>query len=381
MELLMTLVVENEYNGPGTHVLVVGVGHYPHFPGYCQGLNTEGQIDSAEIGAQHVARWFIEKFFHPAKPLASLRLLLSNEQGSFQFGRSGARLVDAATTENFMDAYADWMADGNQHADNALILYFAGHGIGNLDQQSLFCEDFNRVPTRKMEGAIDYRVLERAIGANSGASHAWIFMDTCRGNDPVQTVNGDFGRKVDSEVGPIANLNGPRISTIFSTAPGGEAHGNAGAPSFFAEAMVKAFETNAFCRRDGMRWSCFSDVAFQAISRQLERIYVREEISLVTQRLPAQRLDATDAMIHCLPPEQSPQMMVDISCAPVTDNAAHTIFWTQAGTEIIQQRPGQVWKTDIAPGKYSFGAINQDGERCRELEESVTLPFQQIFVV
>lgn len=381
MELLMTLVVENKNDGPGTHVLVVGVGRYPFFPGYRQGMNTEGQIDSAEIGAQHVANWFANKFFHPTKPLASLRLLLSNEQGNTWVARDGAKPVDAATTENFMDAYTGWMADGNERPDNALVLYFAGHGIGNLEQQSLFCEDYNSTPARKMEGAIDYRVLERAIGANSSASHAWIFMDTCRGNDLVQTVNGEFGRKVDSEVGPIANPEGPRISTIFATAPGGQAHGNAGAPSFFSEAMVRAFETNAYCRRDGMRWGCFPDVAFQAISKQLERIYIREDINLATQRLPNQRLDAMDAMIHCLPPEQSPHMMVDISCAPEADNASHTIFWTQAGTQVTQQVPGQVWRTDMAPGKYSFGVFDRNGNRCRELEESVNLPFQQIFVV
>jgi hypothetical protein len=377
----MTLVVENANIGPGTHVLVVGVGRYPSYPGFAPGVNTEGQIDSAEIGAQHVANWFAKKFYNPGRPLISLRILLSNEHGNQWRSAHSDVQVAAATTENFLDACAAWLADANKHPGSALILYFAGHGIGNLEQQSLFCEDYNRVPARKMEGAIDYMNLERTIANESKASYAWIFVDTCRTNSMQQTINGEFGRKVNTGSGPIAYIGGPRISSIFSTPPGGTAHGNAGAPSFFSEAMVKAFEGNAYCRRDGRQWACFTDVAFRAISKQLERIYIRERFDLAKHRPPRQQFDDTDAVIHCMPPAELPLMMVDISCDPDKDNLSHKLFWVQEGKEVIQQLPGQIWRTEIPPGPCAFGAIDQHGTRCRQLDRPIDLPFQQILVV
>jgi hypothetical protein len=377
----MTLVVKNAIEGPGTHVLVVGVGRYPSYPGFTPGVNTEGQIDSAEIGAQHIANWFAKKFHHPTRPLASLRILLSNEHENQWRSADGNIHVAAATTENFLDACAAWLADANRHPDSALIFYFAGHGIGTLEQQSLFCEDYNRVPARKMEGAIDYMNLERTIANESTASNAWIFIDTCRGNSMPQTLNGEFGRKVNTGSGPIAPVGGPRISSLFSTPPGGKAHGNAGAPSFFSEAMVKAFEMNAYCHRNGRQWACFTDVAFLAISKQLERIYIREQFDLAKQRPPRQQFDDTNTMIHCLPPDILPRMMVDISCDPNNDNLTHKLFWVQAGEEVIQQVPGQTWRTEIPVGQYAFGAIDQHGTRCRQLDRPIHLPFQQILVV
>lgn len=377
----MTLVVENENIGPGTHVLVVGVGRYPSYPGFVPDINTEGQIDSAEIGAQHVASWFEKKFHNPARPLASLRILLSNKHGNQWRSADGNVEVAAATTENFLNACTAWLDDANKHPGSALIFYFAGHGIGNLEQQSLFCEDYNRVPNRKMEGAIDYMNLERTIANDSKASHAWIFVDTCRGNNMQQTINGEFGRKVNTGSGPIAYIGGPRISSIFSTPPGGTAHGNAGAPSFFSEAMVKAFEGNAYCRRDGHQWTCFTDVAFRAISKQLERIYIREKFDLAKHRPPRQQFDDTDTMIHCMRPEELPRMMVEISCDPDSDNLSHKLFWVQEGKEVIQQLPGQIWRTEIPPGQCAFGAIDQNGTRCRQLDRPIDLPFQQILVV
>ncbi|MEW7848454.1 caspase family protein [Massilia aurea] len=376
----MTLVIRNHSEHPGTHVLIVGVGSYPTFPGYVPGQNTMGQIDSAEIGAQSVANWFAQKFHNPSKPLASLRLLLSNDHGNQWESAEGVQQVDAATSDNFLDAYDAWIADADAQPGSTLVLYFAGHGIGSWADHSLICENYNAAPKRRMEGAVDYNNVLYAIANKSKSSHVWIFIDSCRVSEIAQAINGDYGRKVDDGTGPIGKIGGPKISTFFATSPGGEAHGNAGAPSFFAEAVVKAFESNAFDRRNGRDWACFTDVAFRAISKQLERIYVREDFDLATRPVPYQWNADSDSFLHCLPAERLPTMMVEISCDPDSDNATHTIFWKQGVQETLQQPSGQVWRTELTPGYYSFGAIGGDGRRCRNKNESVVLPFHYIFV-
>lgn len=376
----MTLVFHDDAVRVGTHVLVVGVGHYPTFPGYIPGQNSAGQIDSAEIGAQHVANWFLSKFHNPDKPLASVRILLSNDHGNEWASGDKVQNVAAATSDNFIAAYDGWMADGDAHPGSTLVLYFGGHGIGSMEDHSMICANYNVEPRRRMEGAVDYNNVVWSTATRSKCSHVWIFVDSCRSTELPQVVNGEYGRKVDTAAGPIGKIGGPKISTFFATAPGGEAHGNAGLPSFFAEAVVKAFESNAFDQRNGRDWACFTDVAFRAISKQLERIYVREEFDLATQPLPNHWSADSDTFLHCLPAGRSPSMMVEISCHPASDNASHTIFWTQGSEEIIQQPAGQVWRTDLIPGHYSFGAIDIDDRRCRNKSASVFLPFQSIFV-
>lgn len=339
-----------------------------------------GQIDSAECGAQHIANWFIDHFHNPERPLSSMRLLLSNEQGNVWASTKGPQQVEAATAVNFVTSYDEWLQTAIADPGSIQVLYFAGHGIGTMNEHSMICADYNAVEARHMEGAIDFNNVLWTTSTKSKASNVWIFVDSCRVTDLPQVINGEYGRKVDMRTGPLGRVGGPKISTIFATAPGGEAHGNPGQPSFFAEAIAKAFQLNAFDRRNGRHWGCFTDIAFKAISKQLERIYLREDIDLATQGAPEHWNADSDTFLHCLPPERLPKLMVDISCKPDTDNASHTIFWKQDGEENIQAPKGQVWRTELTPGNYYFGAIDENGDRCRDKEQLISLPFQYIFV-
>jgi len=75
------LVFENRGANPGTHVLIIGIGEYPHL---IRGENentaiAEGmeQLDAPPISARAVAKWFLDNFENPERPLASLAMVFT----------------------------------------------------------------------------------------------------------------------------------------------------------------------------------------------------------------------------------------------------------------------------------------------------------------
>ena len=76
------LVYENPIPaGPATHAIVIGVGDYPHLNGGAERKTQDhenmGQLTSPPVSARQFASWLIESFHHPAKPLATVSLMLS----------------------------------------------------------------------------------------------------------------------------------------------------------------------------------------------------------------------------------------------------------------------------------------------------------------
>src|SRR5271166_2453707 len=72
--------------GPGTHVLLVGIGTYPYLiggaeprPDIAEGMR---QLDAPSKSARSVADWFLGEFNNPDRPLASLALVLSEPEPS-----------------------------------------------------------------------------------------------------------------------------------------------------------------------------------------------------------------------------------------------------------------------------------------------------------
>ena len=67
--------------GAVTRALVIGVGHYPSLPGGGgpEMTRPEGlrQLQSPPVSARAFARWLIEHYDAPARPLASVHVLIS----------------------------------------------------------------------------------------------------------------------------------------------------------------------------------------------------------------------------------------------------------------------------------------------------------------
>jgi hypothetical protein len=78
------VVHETPIAGSATHALVIGVGSYPHLLGgsgaLCEDNEGLAQLTSPPVSARKFADWLICSFANPDKPLASVALLISEEE-------------------------------------------------------------------------------------------------------------------------------------------------------------------------------------------------------------------------------------------------------------------------------------------------------------
>ena len=81
----MTLVYDDiQSNKAQAHLLVIGVGKYPHllngehFDPHVRHLDL-GQLTSPPVSARAFARWWCESYNNPDVPLGSVELFLSEE--------------------------------------------------------------------------------------------------------------------------------------------------------------------------------------------------------------------------------------------------------------------------------------------------------------
>ena len=157
------LIHSNSVRGPATHVIVIGVGAYPHLIGgsdaLCNDHDGMRQIESPPISAKSFAKWLIENFNNPDKPLATVSLLLSESiPEKFQNPKTGQNLdVKVATFKNVFKAIKKWKARGDQNPGNLLIFYFCGHGISQGLDTSLLLADFGQDEDNPLANAIDFR--------------------------------------------------------------------------------------------------------------------------------------------------------------------------------------------------------------------------------
>src|SRR6185503_9548302 len=119
---------------PAVHAFVIGVGDYPFLEGGSKkpidkptwGL---GQLTSAPRSALEMANWLATDFElpaigpHPARPLASIELLVSQAGGSATFADPSAGVgadaiaVERATMHATTAAFSDWFDRAHSHED------------------------------------------------------------------------------------------------------------------------------------------------------------------------------------------------------------------------------------------------------------------------
>lgn len=174
----LSLVFLNDTVEPddaGTHVLIIGVGSYAFGKG--PGASPLGgdliQLSSPPISARAMADWFIDSFENPSKPLASVSLLVSEENpDSYQPSRPAdatAVIPPQANLANVKDAAGHWVNRLAANKDNLAVFFFCGHGASLGQQAALMLDDFGK-PGAEFDGAIDLELLRgsKATRRNRG---------------------------------------------------------------------------------------------------------------------------------------------------------------------------------------------------------------------
>jgi hypothetical protein len=352
-----SLVHSVRVKGPATHVIVIGVGDYPHLVNGSGPLTNANdqmtQLTAPPLSARAIAGWLISNLNDPDKPLATVSLLLSESQPStFQNPRTRAtRAVPSATMENVEPAIREWFGRGNSQLENRLLFYFSGHGTARGSDVALLLADYGATVGNALEGAIDFG--EFVQGMNLCKARQQVFLvDACRSNSDM--LIGTYRGK------PIYSLTAwedipteLRQSAVFySSIAGAAAYGRPNQVSPFAEAVIRALSGAASDDIHGEKdWRVNTARLQEALS-----FYMEHAVGPWGPRalVPAAN-DLTTFEIHRL--RGKPVATAVVQCVP-KEATALAKFKCWSGGKLRDERPPGVgeWLVQLPVGTYKFTA-------------------------
>jgi hypothetical protein len=361
---------------PAIHAIVIGVSAYPHLVGGTGQLSerNEGmrQLSSPAPSARAFATWLIEELHDPTKPLATVAMLLSESDSQpFRNPRTGEEyLVETATIANARQALRDWGARG-QTADDRLIFYFCGHGLGNGTKASLLLADFGMDPNDPLEAAIDFNNFWLGLEAIAAREQCF-FVDACRANSETALgANGYMGVPIFAP--DILNLPVPappprQAPVYYSTVLGQDAYGRPYRPSPFSDALLRALKGAGSDNNEG-DWRVNTTGLKRAIDFFMDRSF---EAGALRVQVPATN-NLTTFFLHYL--EAEPESVVFVGCRPEEANPLADFSYLSQG-EVGAHRapsPGD-WELVLSPGYYEFIADFPGGQYARTTENWYVVP-------
>lgn len=364
--------------GPGTHALVVGVGSYPFLlGGIAPAERSDGmrQLTSPPVSARAFADWLAAEYHHPAAPLASLALLLSEEEPApWVNPRTGQPCEPgAATIAAVTAAVTAWKQRGDSSPDNRLILYFCGHGISEGDDMALLASDFNPDDANPLNQALDFSRLRHGL-KRCAASQQLFFVDACRASSDVLISQSGalFAGQVPLLPG-MRPLELPRLLSVpyYATLAGDLSHARPGAVSLFTEALLRGLRGAGSDDPEG-DWRVTTIGLQEAIDHFLKQPVFAGRVAGVQVPVVGE-LPGFD--VHEL--IGLPVVPVYVGCAPPEGNATAEFVCRQDGAERLRRARDAVadagdplaeWAVELEFGEYEFVATLDAGEvRSRSL--------------
>lgn len=365
----------------GTHALVVGVGEYPWLDGGTQPrfahFEGMGQLSSPSVSARAFAEWLLSPtgYHNPACPLASLDLLVS-DASTDQFVPPGgaSTTIQRARFADIEAAIRAWFQRGN-HADDLLLFFYCGHGVACGLNMTLLPEDYGSLqapPQMSLSLAIDFDGLY--LGMDSCAARNQIFcIDACRVASGLLIRTQNFaGNPVIPGMAQISSP--PRNAPIYYGAvPGITAFGRPGKPSFFTEALLKAFRGAGADDTSGV-WALQTDTLGRGIHHHLRRAVANT--AAAGQLSMANNIGAPLAF-HQL--AGLPECPVDVLCDPESDTAVATLAVSGNGVHDTRAPDASPWGLDLQLGDYEFEAsVGPPSAKSGRSVSHVAPPFRSV---
>ncbi|MGY2932029.1 hypothetical protein ACVWZ6_001631 [Bradyrhizobium sp. GM6.1] len=356
------LVHDERRQSPQTHVLVIGVGDYPHLRGGT-GSRTDdndgmGQLSSPPISAFAFADWLIRRFNNPHKPLGSVRLLVA--------ARDPRKFVNpaskdeyrpaAATADMIVKAVAEWKREGDADPDNMLLFYFCGHGISAGVEMALLASDYGANPDNSLDGAIDLRRL--ILGMDQCAATEQIyFVDACRSSSDTLITAQSSGRLVIQPRTRDPALPRRRSPTYYATLKGEAAYGVEGAPTVFTNALISSLDKFGADDEEG-DWR----VNTNKLADALDHLITRARATFPGLAQVPVSSDYSKFHLHYL--KEPPEALVYLSCEPAAELHAARITYSTRGKEpkLVPTPPPDAAHAEILleSGSYEFEAVLTD---------------------
>jgi Caspase domain len=356
----MTLVLETAGHvaGSHTHVLIIGVGRYPHVSDGAGPVNFMlpplGQLKSPPVSARALADWFTGGEHHnPAAPLGSVELLLSDSAGQqYQPPDSATSYeIESATLPNIVRAFNDWEARCDTHAGNVAVFYFCGHGL-QRDVPLLLPEDFAQNRNNPWQTAIDFSKTYQGMGQCLAQTQYYV-VDACRNYSTSNLQDLDIGGVTLKRTNVTAHR--PRTApTLFATASGLPAFGDTGGRSRLTSALLECLRGVGAEKVSG-NWI----VSTSSLGESAQKL-----VNLAnTELLPVQRQTVDPSIgehalgsrvLHVLKTGTAPPVRVSLDCLPGEALPAALFYHERAGARVEAKEPGP-WSTTIPAGVYNFG--------------------------
>lgn len=273
----MTLLYERPDGKPGTHALVIGVGHYLHLPlgGKKLAKNALGlkQLTSPPVSAAAVLKWLLaptipgaaDGFHNSVAPLASVEAVISAPQEVEIQTAGGPVKVESAIADNIVKAHDAWLARLQANEANIGLLYYCGHGVNVDAQDFILASDFGADDNKPWRNAINlsdslFGLMRKVHGA------LFVVVDACR----------EFSKELALQrYGEIRQLAGANLQDkvtcvdfthISSAGEGSQAFADPDAVSRFTAALLEALGGYAGEKRGlGNEWMVTGEELAKAV--------------------------------------------------------------------------------------------------------------------
>ena len=373
-----SLIEDRQVQGPQSHVLLIGVGHYPHFRDgdAPSGADDYGmkQLTSPVHSAREMADWFIQHYQHPTAPLGTVRLLVS-EKGNDHYDHpaSGRSVCARADFNHVRDAIRAWKLAGDEHVDNVLIFYFSGHGVADGARTVLILDDYGEDDQAPLDGALDFSQVHRAM-AHCQARTQCYFIDACRvaGEDLIDGANVGKGTVIKNDPDASIGLPPVRAPIFYSTVSGAEAFGREGQMSVFTEAVIVGLNGAASDDVSGT-WRVDCSQMLRLIRHYLQRAEERGE--------SLEQINASENMVDFelnIPPEDF-RVPVVIGCQNKDDNEEMVLHWQGHGRSDARLTPvKEHWDVLLDREEYEFKAVPANGGTVKIERRTVRPPYRVV---
>lgn len=352
---------------PRTHALVIGVGGYRHLQGGSEEhdqlldhVGLLGQLTSPAHSALAVAEWLRHSTTRLHKPLGSLDLLLSVAPG--QHLELPQDLAPGASREQIESAYNGWRDRCDRNAHNVALFYYCGHGL-QKGEHFLLAEDFGANKNNPWLGAFDFDTTRLAFNACTARTQCF-FVDACRKitsgmmqSKPqvtgLETVNHTQGDCEHSLVARAAARNE-------------EAFGPPGGVSYFAQALLRAFQ-GAAARQSDSGWLVETSGIAAHLNDILQMMGRTGSVPcMANKRAPLVEVDV-------------PLVPIELSCRPDAANeVAKLSWWSVADSKHPEERDRGPWSFQVKPGQYRAAASFEDPRFQTANAEIIATPPGQI---
>lgn len=358
---------------PGTHVLAIGVGSYPHLLGGSGALANKPlglkQLQSPPVSLKAFLDWLLAPtltpgtvgFVNASAQLASIEALASAAAPVSIATPTGATVLDAATRDNIQESFEGWLDRTKSHPDNVGVFYFCGHGMMVSDHY-LLAEDFGRSKAQPWAQAFDISTTIRAVEREVPGA-VYYFIDACReiardvamtlGANPNALLVVDLSKKVIRKSG----------TAIFATGDGELAFApQGGNVSRFTSALLCAMSGFCGIKAPGAAtWNVDGESVATAIRQLLEYDAVQASGRASTGKQVSEQL-VQGGSVPLLRLTVPPKVKVSLDLTPTQRRTMYELYLKPAkGGRVTQTLLDQVFKVEVPRGFYDIGAHDPAG--------------------